>query len=248
MTDDRLFVGAVWCSGPWLAVVFDGTELDHAAVYDGVGDVWLRYEERAARLLVDVPVGLVESGQEGRSCDSLARDLLGPRRDAVFHPPTREATLKRRFPAANRTHQRNTGRELSRAAFDASEALAAVDELLQELPEARDIVGEAHPELCFRAFAGSPLEFPRDVAAGYAERLRTLAEHDPDGPVTVQRVAEATDGAAVAVADVLDAVALAYTARPGAGTLRSLPSDPPKDAIGLPMRMWYRAETPLFES
>lgn len=245
MTDDPLFVGAVWCSGPWLAVVFDGETFDHAAVVEGVGDIWMRYEDRLARLLVDVPIGLVESGREGRQCDSLARDVLGPRADAVYHPPVREATRKRRFPAANRTHERNTGRELSEAAFAAREAIAAVDELLQELPEARDVVGEAHPEVCFRAFAGEPLSHPRTIAAGYAERLRILAEYDPDGPVTVQSVAESTDGADVAVADVLDAVVLAYTARPGRGTLHTLPPDPPLDATGLPMRLWYRAETPL---
>jgi predicted RNase H-like nuclease len=245
MTDDRLFVGAVWCSGPWLAVVFEGETFDHAGVFDGIGDVWLRYEEEVERLLVDVPIGLVEEGSEGRQCDSLARDVLGERRETVFRPPVREATLKRRFPAASRTHERRTGRDLSRAAFETSEAIAAVDELLQELPEARDAVAEAHPEVCFRAFAGEPMAHPRDIAGGYAERLRTLAEYDPDGPVTVQATAEATDGADVAVADVLDAVVLAYTARPGSGTLRSLPSDPPTDAEGLPMCMWYRATDPL---
>lgn len=248
MTDDGLFVGAVWCSDPWLAVVFDGTTFDHAAVFDGIGDVWLRYEEDVERLLVDVPVGLVERGHDRRRCDALARDVLGPRRDAIFDPPAREATLKRRFPAASRTHERKTGRELSQRAFEAREAIAAVDELLQELPEARDVVGEAHPEVCFRALAGRTLDYPRDVAAGYAERLRILAEYDPDGPVTVQQVAEATDGAAVDVPDVLDAVVLAYTARPGSGRLRSLPAESPRDATGLPMRLWYRAETPLLES
>jgi predicted RNase H-like nuclease len=248
MTDDRLFVGAVPCDGPWLAVVFDGPTFDHAAVLDGVGDVWLRYEERVDRLLVGVPVGLIDEGRERRRCDALAREVLGPRRAAVVDPPAREATRKRRYPAASRTHERKTGRDLSRRAFEAREAIAAVDELLQELPEARDAVAEAHPEVCFRAFAGRPLDHPRDVAGGYAERLRILAEYDPDGPVTVQSVAEAAGDAPVAVADVLDAVALGYTARPVGDPLRSLPPDPSRDATGLPMRIRYRAESPLAES
>jgi predicted RNase H-like nuclease len=248
MTDDRRYVGAVWCGRPWLAVVFDGAAFDHAAVFDGVGDVWLRYEDDVRRLLVDVPIGLVEDGGETRPCDTLARGLLGERASAVFDPPVREATRKRRFPAASRVHERKTGHDLSRPAFEAREAIAAVDELLKELPEARDVVGEAQPELCFRAFAERPLDFPRDVAAGYAERLRILAEYDPDAPVTVQSVAEATDGAPIDVADVLDAVVLAYTARPGPGTLRQLPPDHTTDARGLPMRLWYRAETPLTDS
>lgn len=245
MTDDRLSVGAVWCGGPWLAVVFDGAAFDHAAVFDGVGDVWLRYEDDVRRLLVDVPIGLVEDGGETRPCDALARDLLGERASAIFDPPVREATRKRRFPAASRVHERKTGRDLSRPAFNAREAIAAADELLKELPEAREVVGEAQPELCFRAFADRPLDFSPTIAAGYAERLRILAEYDPDAPVTVQSVAEATDGAPVDVADVLDAVALAYTARPGPGALRQLPPEHTTDVRGLPMRLWYRAETPL---
>jgi predicted RNase H-like nuclease len=44
---------------------------------------------------------------------------------------------------------------------------------------------------------------------------------------------------------VLDALALAYTARPGPDELRSLPSDPPTDAEGLPMAIHYRAAEPL---
>jgi predicted RNase H-like nuclease len=248
MSDDQLFVGVAWCGEPWLAVAFDGAAFDHAAVFDGIGDAWLRYEERVRRLLVDVPVGLVETGETERRCDALAREFLGERRTAVFDPPVREATRKRRFPAASRVHERKTGRDLSRPAFEAREAIAAVDELLKELPETRDAVGEAHPELCFRAFAGRPLDYPPDVAAGYAERLRVLAEYDPDAPVTVQSVAEATDGAAIRVADVLDAVALAYTARPGPGALRHLPPElaaDDRDDRGLSMRLWYRAETAL---
>ena len=44
---------------------------------------------------------------------------------------------------------------------------------------------------------------------------------------------------------VLDAVALALTVRPGPGSRRSLPPEPPTDDEGLPLRYVYRAETPL---
>jgi len=99
--------------------------------------------------------------------------------------------------------------------------------------------------VCFRAFAGEPLQYSKKTAGGYAERMRTLASYDADAPPVVQSVAEATGGQEVAVDDVLDAVVLAYTARPGEGRLRSLPPDPPLDPKGLPMRIVYRSETPL---
>jgi predicted RNase H-like nuclease len=247
MSDDPLFVGADRCSGAWFAVAFGREGFDHAAVYDEVGTIWMRYEGVAQRILLDVPIGLVESGSEGRECEPLARQVLGPRRSSVFTPPVREATRKRRYRAAKRVNERKTGKGISKQAFAISEAIAEVDDLLQAVPEARDVIAEAHPEVCFRAFAGTPLEHSKRTAAGYAERMRALAGFDRDAPVVVQAAAEATAGAVVRVDDVLDAVALGYTARPGPGELRSLPTDPPTDAAGLPMRMVYRSETPLVE-
>ena len=239
------FVGVDWSGGTWLAVAFDDATFDHAAVFEEVGELWQRYEETATLILIDVPIGLLESGNGGRQCDQLAREVLGPAGEAVVAPPVREATRKRRYPAANRVNRRKAGRSLSRDAFEMNDGIAAVDSLLRNVPEAKTTFRESHPKVCFRAFADEPLSHRKRTAAGYAERMRTLAGFDADAPPTVQAAAEATAGAEVRVADVLDAVALAYTARPGPGSLRSLPADPPRDPKGLPMEIVYRASSPL---
>ncbi|WP_255151403.1 DUF429 domain-containing protein [Halorarius halobius] len=243
--DEPRYVGADWSPDGWVAVAFGPDSFEEAAVYEEVGDLWYDYEDRARRVCIDVPIGLVEEGDPTREADRLAREVLGSRASTVFTPPVREATLKRRYPAAKRVMNRKADADLSERAFEVTPAIAAVDELLQEVPESRDVFVESHPELCFRAFAGEPLEHPKRTAGGYAERMRALAEYDHDAPPTVQSVAEAMAGHDVRVDDVLDAVALGYTARPGAGELRSLPLDPPTDATGLPMRLCYRSETPL---
>lgn len=239
------YVGVDWSSGSWLAVAFDGDGYDHTATFEEIGELWYRYEETADRLLVDVPIGLVEEGADGRDCDALARRVLGSRSASVFTPPVREATRKRRYPAAKRVHERKTDSGLSKQAFAISDSIAAVDDLLRNVPEARVAFRESHPEVCFRAFAGEPLQYSKKTAAGYAERMRALVSYDANAPPIVQTVAEETGGVTVAVDDVLDAIALAYTASPGPGTLRSLPSDPPTDAKGLPMEIVYRATEPL---
>ncbi|MBX0322948.1 DUF429 domain-containing protein [Halomicroarcula sp. F13] len=244
----QLHVGVHWSDGSWLAVAFGPDGYDHTAVFEGIGDCWGRYEDTASQILVDVPVGLVESGDPVRRCDTLARSVLGPRSEAVFDPPVREATRKRRYSTANRVNERKSGEALSEAAFEASEGIAMCDELLREVPEAAAAVRESHPEVCFRAFAGEPLEYDRDTAGGYAERMRTLVHYDRDAAPLVQNAAEATAGHDVTVADVLDAVVLAYTARPGEGRLRTLPENPPTDSAGLPMGLVYRAAAPLTES
>ncbi|MFC7142136.1 DUF429 domain-containing protein [Halosimplex aquaticum] len=244
-TGAPLYVGVDWSEGMWFAVAFGRDGFDHAAVFEEIGDLWVRYEERARRVLVDVPIGLIEEGEEGRRCDALAREVLGPMAGAVVVPPVREATRKRRYPAAQRVNERKAGRGISERAFAMSDGIAAVDELLQNVPEANAAFAESHPELCYRAFAGEPLEHSSAYAAGYAERMRTLARYDRDAPPAVQAAAAATEGYEVAVADVLDAVALAYTAAPGDGDLRTIPADPSTDAKGLPMGIAYRAEKPL---
>jgi predicted RNase H-like nuclease len=239
------FVGAGLCADGWVAVVHGTDGFDHAGVFAEFGGLWGRYEETADRIAVPVPVGLHERGEEPRPPERLSRELLGPRRSAVYDAPVREATRKQRYQTASRVNERKAGRGLAREAFEDSAAVAEVDELLSAIPEARPVVVETHPELCFRAFRGEPLEYDGRTAAGYAERLRTLAGFDPDAPVDLVAAAEATGGHEVTVADVLDATALALTVRPGPGELRSLPEDPPNDSEGLPMRMVYRAETTL---
>lgn len=241
------YVGVDWSSDGWVAVAFDAGGFDHASVFEEVGELWARYEEGAARILIDVPIGLIEEGSGGRECDGLARTVLGSRSSSVFTPPVREATRKRRYPAAKRVNERKADTGLSKQAFAISDSIAAVDDLLRNVPEARAIFRESHPEVCFRAFAGEPLEHSKKTAAGYAERMRALATFDTEAPPIVQATAEATAGTDVAVDDVLDAVALAYTAAPGPGSLYSLPSDPPTDAKGLPMEICYRASEPLVE-
>jgi predicted RNase H-like nuclease len=242
------YVGVDWSGDAWLAVAFGAGGYDHAELFGEIGELWDYYEELADLILVDIPIGLVESGSGGRKCDSLARSVLGPRSRSVFTPPVREATRKRRYPAAKRVNERKTDRSLSKQAFAISDQIAAVDDLLRNVPEARTAIRESHPEVCFRALAGEPLDHSKRKAGGYAERMRTLAGHDPDAPPVVQAVAESAGGASVTVDDVLDAVVLAYTASPGAAPLRSLPSEPPTDPKGLPMEIVYRSPEPLESS
>ena len=240
------YVGGVAGAETWLAVAYTADGYDHTAVVDGVGELWTRYEETAARIAVDVPIGL-GSTTAPRPNELAARELLGERRDAIVPAPVREAVKKQRYRTAARVHERKTGHELPKAAFESANRTAAMDEFLDAIDEARPVFVEAQPEICYLAFAGEPMADPPNVAGGYAERMRALAEFDRDAPPTVQSVAEATAGNRIPIPAVVDAVALGLTIRPGPGELRSLPVDPPEDERGLEMRYVYRSETPLSE-
>lgn len=240
------YVGGVDGAGGWLAVAYADGEFDHAAVFEGVGELWSRYEERAERIAIDVPIGL-NAESAPRPNERLARRLLGERAEAVVPAPVREATRKRRYRAAARVHERRTGDPLPEAAFGTAPAANAVDEFLDAIDEARPVFAEAHPEICYLAFAGEPMEDPPGTAGGYAERMRTLAEFDAGAPPSVQSAAEATAGERIEIPAVVDAVALGLTVRPGPGSLRSLPAEPETDGRGLPMRYVYRSEAALSE-
>lgn len=243
MSDGVAWVGAHFCGDAWVGVAFDADGYDHAAVFDSIGDCWLRYEDVADRILVDVPIGLPDDGD--RTCDRLARELLGSQASVIVTPPVPDAIRKRRYAVANRVHERQTDSTLSERAFAMSDAIAVLGDMFEEFPRARDVLAESHPELCYRAFAGAPLEHERGTAGGYAERMRTLASLDRDAPPAVQSAAEAIAGDDVTVTDVLDAMVLAYAAWPGGGQRYSLPPDPPTDGRGNPMQLAYRAEQSL---
>ena len=237
------YVGSVARNGLWLAAAYTEDGYDHAAVLEGVGELWTRYEETAARIAVDVPIGL-GSTTAPRPNEQVTRELLGDG-GGVVPTPVREAVRKQRYRTASRVHERKTGHELPRNAFESAGLAAAMDEFLDAIDEARPVFVEAHPELCYLAFAREAMADPPETAAGYAERMRTLAEFDRDAPPTVQSVAEATAGHRLPIPAVVDSVALGLTVRPGPGELRSAPSDPPTDDRGLPMRYVYRSETAL---
>jgi predicted RNase H-like nuclease len=114
------------------------------------------------------------------------------------------------------------------------------------LPEAEpDAVGtirEAHSEVCFWALNGeSAMKYSKtgQPAAAFWERIEILEAVDS---TIVDDVRDVSADLAVKIGndDVIDAFALALTASPKTGSLRTLPDKPPTDDTGnLPMEMVY---------
>jgi predicted RNase H-like nuclease len=88
----------------------------------GVGQdfhqVWSRWQQ-ADTILVDIPIGLRESGQQERLCDPDARRILGPpRSSSVFPVPCRPSLYVREYREASRVIERHTGRRPSRQSWN----------------------------------------------------------------------------------------------------------------------------------
>lgn len=239
-----MYVGADWAGGGWLVAVFEGEMFAGAALHSEAGELWSGYGERAECICVDAPIGLPTDGREERDCDRLAREVVGPRSSSVFRVPVREAIHKQSRRAASRVNKRKTGAGIGAHTWNIAVPVRQLDNLLRNVAPTQEAFREAHPEVCFRAFAGEPMAHAKTTAAGFAERMDALEGYHPGAPSLVREVARA-GGDKATVDDAVDAVALALTARPSENPLRSLPPDPPVDDEGLPMEVVYRSAEQL---
>lgn len=236
------YVGVDACPDGWIAVRYDGTAFADATHYDDVRSLWA--DTDAETVLVDVPIGLREDSAEPRACDDVARNRLAPTRHAsVFPTPVRAAVHCDTYEEAKAVQERETGGSLGTQTWAIADRIAELDCFLEATPEARGVVRESHPELCFRALAGGRTtahsKTGRPMLA-FWERVEVLERVDADVLSDVKAAGTGFETETDAGNDdLLDAFALALTASPATGQLRTLPEAPETDERGLPMEMVY---------
>ena len=241
------FVGVDGCKRAWFSVGFasDGEyELKMFPKFDELA----KYYSAAKLILVDIPIGLPE-GKGGRKVDGEAKKKLGKLAPAVFPTPCRCTVHSAwQFPKdharANEIELRCAGKGLSIFTFSICPKIAEVDTLMQYRgADASPPIREVHPEICFWAFNGrKPMEFSKKGEQGIKERRDLLLTVEPKS----QEIFEVADSQFpkknVAKDDILDALAVAVTARMGYPKPSKLPEkteNPPLDPKGLPMEMVY---------
>lgn len=244
-----MFVGVDGCSDGWIGVWYDESGYAGARLYEDIDGLWRDHGDSAASVLIDVPVGLREASSAKRACDDAARQVLSPNRhSSVFPVPVRDAVHADSYETAKATQERLTDGSLGRQSWNIADKIAELDTFLRETaPRAVGTVREAHPEVCLWALNGqSAAEYSKtgQPAAAFWERIDMLEPFDDDVLSHVRHAGTELDGA-VGNDDIVDAFALALSARPETGELRNLPAeasvaDPPADEEGLPMEMVYR--------
>lgn len=233
-------IGVDGCRGGWICIALRGAD-------DPSPQWWVsaEFEEilarwpTADRVLVDIPVGLLDAGPERRSPDVLARRALGGKRaSSVFNAPIRPVLEAPDYAAANARSRRLTGRGLSRQSWAIVPKIRQVDRLLRSRPEWIGRVREVHPELCFQAFAGGrSMRHNKKTDEGFQERLELLAGRYPEAERVMGSIL-LHEGKRVARDDAVDALAAALTGV-GDGALQTIPESPERDAAGIPMEMVF---------
>ena len=177
-----------------------------------------------AVIALNAPVGYAEESQlGGRTCDRMARALLGRRGSTVHNAPTRAS--------------------LQDDVVDVDDRLDAITQVLlrryrevaaEMAPYRQRTVFEVHPDLSFYQInADEPLRWSKKSEAGRAERGEILRHRVPG----IERVLEAEIDE-VPETHLIDSAALLWTARrifARAGT--RIPKDPEWDEQGLRMEL-----------
>lgn len=233
----EMVVGVDGCRGGWLAVAITAGSAPESRVFPEIRSLW-QCCRAASLILVDIPIGLPEQG--GRDCDQEARKLLRGRRASVFPVPCRAAAYAPDFDTALKINQALTGKRIFRTTWNLIPRIRQVEELLLGEPEAQHLIREAHPEVLFWGLnGGKPLLWAKRHPLGEEERLAILARVWPEARDFFRQAAVTLPRHLAGRDDLLDALALAVTAKVGGRRLMTLPASPPRDSLGLPMQMVY---------
>ena len=237
------FVGVDGCRSGWFSVGLG--HHGYETKLSGKFEELLRHHHDAKLILVDIPIGLSD-GPDERDADRCARTRLGPRRSSVFRTPTR-GTVRQISKApddygeANRVERKIAGVGVSKQTFQIGPKIAEVDKALLSRDRGDGpLIRESHPEICFWALnREQPMKFNKRRPAGAMERIRVLERVEPRTRQIFDKAYCRFLDRGAAEDDILDALALAVTARRGHGRLQTLPDLPPEDTRGLPMEMVY---------
>jgi predicted RNase H-like nuclease len=234
-----MIVGIDGCVAGWLVVALMANQTWSVGVYPNMESVWAAYRT-AQVILIDIPIGLSENGD--RLCDQEARRMLRPKRAvSVFPVPCRPAVYAKTYQEACEINQAHTGRRLSKQTWGIVRKIREVDDFLRRTSDARGIVREVHPEVCFCTLNMRAMVHGKKKAEGSRERIAVLEQHYPG---IRELIADAQERLvrprSASLDDVLDAAAAAITGLGHPDSLATIPGQPPFDDHGLPMEMVYR--------
>jgi predicted RNase H-like nuclease len=216
----------VWKKG-WVGVSLVNGRFNEARTAPKIADLLFAFPD-AVVVAVDIPIGLPINAP--RACDAAAAAFVGPRRSSVFPTPPRAALEATTFQEALVACRRVLGIGLSQQAYALGPKILEV----ALIAVVGDRIVEVHPEVCFRAMAGSPLAFPKSSWAGMQDRLKLLAEAEIELPADLGLANE------VGSADVIDAAAAAWSARRYLrGEADSVIKVPEVFADGRQVTIWY---------
>jgi predicted RNase H-like nuclease len=233
-------IGVDGCKAGWFFIAIGpGDELEFG-IFTTIEKLWRTYS-KARSILIDIPIGLPSKEIKTRPCDKAARQVLSPKRHhSIFSPPCREALTAESYRQACRINHNVCDRKISKQAWHISRKIKEVDDLMTAHPAAGDSIKETHPEICFWALANKEtMVHYKKSPEGEAERFAVLKKYFEKSTAVIKSALDRYPRKQLAHDDILDALVNAVTAARLDASMETLPSEPIRDILGLPMQMVY---------
>ena len=203
-------------------------------------------EPPVKQILIDIPIGLKESGPDERKCDKDARAFLGPKRGcSVFRVPARKTTqCDGDYKETSNINFALTGKKISKQTYHICKKIREVDEFIDSIKSdsaSTAIMHESHPEVVFKSLAGTPLSYSKKSKAGFNERLSIIKTFNSSIESFLDGIYKNFRKYEVHPDDILDASALAIAAKNIylTGKIIRLPEEPELDSRGLRMEIVF---------
>jgi len=243
--EPKEFVAGVdGCKSGWIAIVYQYGRWVYS-LHPNIAALHLLYSE-ADSILIDMPIGLIGDGTEGRSCDRLARKCLSPyRHSSIFTPPCRPA-LYTDLTEASAANYKYTGKKLSRQSINIIPKIREVDQFLLQLSKTQQkCYEEAHPELIFYGLnQKQALASSKKTKEGIQDRMAILSQHFPAFGKLYSKILDQTKRKDLLPDDIVDAMSLAAAAilkKRSPKNWQQFPTPRVYDDEGLPMQLGYYA-------
>lgn len=226
------FIGIDGCKAGWIVALIQNKNLELVLISQ-LKDVLKYCETRGPKVLIDIPIGLLEQKQDDKSlrkCDEMARAILGKKRRSVFEVPCKQAVYinpptKNKgwyniwHCQVNAMNKQVLGSGVSIQSLGIVPKIREADELFYQKPELLHQFVEAHPEICFKLLKGDDLHTSKKSEEGLLERKIIIKKYlngvMPDEELERLLTNHQFPKSKVALDDILDAICLAIHSKLG---------------------------------
>lgn len=234
------YIGIDGCKDGWFCVSLDEDEGWSYRVIPDAASLG-EFVRHANSVLIDIPIGLLDSGTNERQCDKAGRKLLRPKRaSSVFPAPARQTLQASSYEQAQLINRNANGRGLSQQSWNIVAKIREIDDLLLSRTSLQGVVRECHPELCFWALNGKQaMHYNKKTEQGRQERLSILEKYFASCHQLFAQAGSQFLRRQVAYDDIIDAMVCAVTTKHGYNNYSTVPALPEQDAHGLAIEMVY---------
>lgn len=232
-------VGVDGCKFGWFYFRRDGDKITHGVARSL--EILIKNLPLQSRVFIDIPIGLLDGGSEGRACDKAARKMLGNKRaSSVFPAPYRPVLSAKTYEDAKHQSLVASGKMLSQQAYAITSKIREVDDYLSTNINTQIVIREIHPELCFWGLnKRQAMKNPKRTEAGFDERIQVLEPLLPNIRSIIAKPMKEYLRKEVSRDDILDALVGLVVASTSDDALQTAPIHPEKDSGGLVMEMVF---------